>query len=341
MAKSIFLSQVVENCVKDVGCRVDSRHIAFDVDYEVEKKGIRLRGFVHYPQQKWALVNSLSSIAQVQRKKIPIRSGLKILSKKKLRFAQVKVPFANIRFEPKRNGEVRTQAFLGSFVLCYFTRGRYWYCADPNGYLGYIHKNDLVQKTRKEYLAWLNGLRGRVLKDYREGALFLPVASELACADRERVVLPDGRKLRLPKSNLYTYEPAKNRKINSILKTARSFFGVPYHWGGKTSIGLDCSGFTQVVYALHHIALPRDAGQQVNVGRQVGMLGDFSDLLPGDLLFFMGSSSRIIHVGISSGGDRFLHAIIREGITESSIDDTDMGGSSFRDSYIMGRRILI
>src|SRR5207237_7800243 len=58
----------------------------------------------------------------------------------------------------------------------------------------------------------------------------------------------------------------------AVLATARRFLGVPYLWGGCSPLGLDCSGFVQLVYRLHGIMLPRDADKQAYVGRLVHML---------------------------------------------------------------------
>jgi len=135
--------------------------------------------------------------------------------------------------------------------------------------------------------------------------------------------------------------PSENKKARTLVKDAHSFLRVPYLWGGLSRKGIDCSGFAQIVYLLQNISLPRDAYQQIGGARLVGMVGDFSDLLPGDLLFFMGREGRIVHVGISIGCDRFIHATYKDGIRVSRIDDPGWSGGKYRDSYILGRRIFI
>lgn len=81
----------------------------------------------------------------------------------------------------------------------------------------------------------------------------------------------------------------------SILRHARRFLHAPYLWGGKTAMGIDCSGYTQVVMACAGISIPRDAYLQAEQGESI----DFIDLAEvGDLAFFDNDEGRITHVGI-------------------------------------------
>ncbi len=338
--KETLLCDVMQ-CLTEVRSRIDPRHIAFDVRPEKKGGAVILRGFVHFPQQEKAILNSLRNLTRRRRWRIEIHSRLRILSDMPLRFARVRVPAANLRFEAKQDGEVGTQVFVGSYVLCYFSKRGYFYCAEPDGYLGYIRKVSVIEEGREEYLGWLNGARCRLLKGVKAGNLFLPAGAEFACTDGECIILLDGTRMRVNRKDLYFYDPRRPKKIGAILRTARSFLGVKYLWGGKTTDGIDCSGFAQMVFLLNNIVLPRDAYQQANVGRLVGILGDFTDVLPGDLLFFMGGESRIMHVGISLGGERLIHATLEEGIKESNITDPDITGKLFKDLYIMGRRVLV
>ncbi len=93
---------------------------------------------------------------------------------------------------------------------------------------------------------------------------------------------------------------------NGIVSTARSFIGVPYRWGGTSpEHGFDCSGFTMAVYHLNGLDLPRSSRGQWEAGYPVNR----SQLSRGDLLFFATSGGRrISHVGIYTGGEKFIHA---------------------------------
>lgn len=91
-----------------------------------------------------------------------------------------------------------------------------------------------------------------------------------------------------------------------LVKTARSFIGVPYLWGGDgLNDGFDCSGLTMTVYQLNGLDLPRTSQEQSNAGSPVTR----DRLLEGDLIFFHAAKGRnISHVALYIGGDRFIHA---------------------------------
>lgn len=95
----------------------------------------------------------------------------------------------------------------------------------------------------------------------------------------------------------------KSRK--NVIENALSYLNAPYLWGGKTSFGIDCSGFSQMVFRISGIGLLRDASQQATQGDIVNFI---SDAYPGDLAFFDNEEGRIIHVGILLGNNKIIHA---------------------------------
>jgi gamma-D-glutamyl-L-lysine dipeptidyl-peptidase len=92
---------------------------------------------------------------------------------------------------------------------------------------------------------------------------------------------------------------------NHLLKTAYLYLNAPYLWGGKTPFGIDCSGFTQMVYKLNGYKLLRDASQQATQGEALSFIEESE---PGDLAFFDNSEGKIIHVGIIMEDNYIIHA---------------------------------
>jgi hypothetical protein len=92
---------------------------------------------------------------------------------------------------------------------------------------------------------------------------------------------------------------------NCLLNTAFMFLNAPYLWGGKTPFGVDCSGFTQMVYKLNGYKLMRDASQQSKQGEALSFIEESE---PGDLAFFDNEEGNIIHVGIIMDDNYIIHA---------------------------------
>ena len=100
-------------------------------------------------------------------------------------------------------------------------------------------------------------------------------------------------------------EFTSTRDKNQLVKTAYSYLNAPYLWGGKTPFGIDCSGFSQMVYKLNGIQLKRDASQQAKQGENLSFIEESE---PGDLAFFDNKEGTITHVGILLQDHRIIHA---------------------------------
>jgi peptidoglycan DL-endopeptidase CwlO len=94
--------------------------------------------------------------------------------------------------------------------------------------------------------------------------------------------------------------PAPPSQYTGVVGIAMQYLGVPYVWGGSSPSGFDCSGLVMYVYAQVGVSLPHYTGAQWQMGVPVA----YSDLEPGDLVFFDGLG----HVGIYIGGGEFIHA---------------------------------
>lgn len=92
---------------------------------------------------------------------------------------------------------------------------------------------------------------------------------------------------------------------SNLINMAFMYLNAPYLWGGKTPFGIDCSGFTQMVYKLNGYKLFRDASQQANQGEALSFIEESE---PGDLAFFDNEEGNIIHVGIIMDDNYIIHA---------------------------------
>jgi len=127
--------------------------------------------------------------------------------------------------------------------------------------------------------------------------------------------------------------------LETLIKEAKSYSGVPYQWGGNNRKGIDCSGLMVNAFRKINIQLPRTTEEQMTVGKKIRL----KKIKPGDLVFFALTEKRrkISHVGLvsdvlSGKKVKFIHASVSSGVTESSLDS-----DYYRKKFRMARRLEI
>ncbi|MCS7209685.1 MAG: NlpC/P60 family protein [Fimbriimonadales bacterium] len=156
-----------------------------------------------------------------------------------------------------------------------------------------------------------------------------PRAKQVATASKRRA-LQERAGVRSP-SRAAALADASDTLPNPV-RRALSYLGVRYRYGGSSSRGFDCSGFTMYIYRRHGILLPHSASAQYRLGKPVSR----SELRPGDLVFFRTRGRRISHVGIYIGDGKFVHASSSRGRVR--IDTLDSG--YYKQRYVGARRII-
>ena len=122
-----------------------------------------------------------------------------------------------------------------------------------------------------------------------------------------------------------------NSRVYLLNKAYKKYKGTPYRYGGTTSLGFDCSGFTQRVFSEYfHYKLPRTTKAMMRSGKKISK----KQLKPGDLVFFH-TSRRYYHVGIYIGKGAFIHASTSRGVMKSLLSN-----SYWKKKYIFSRRVL-
>ena len=157
-----------------------------------------------------------------------------------------------------------------------------------------------------------------------------------------KVTYPDGRQGYISKSIAMPekkWRSGLKQDAADIIRTAHTMMGIPYLWAGTSSKGVDCSGFMRTILFMHDIIIPRDASQQAYVGEHIDIASDFSNLQPGDLIFFGRKATperkeRVVHVGMYIGGKRFIHS--QGDVHISSFDPAD----ELFDEYNLGRLLF-
>jgi len=112
---------------------------------------------------------------------------------------------------------------------------------------------------------------------------------------------------------------------NDLVRTAHKYLNTPFLWGGRSPFGIDCSGFTQMVYKINGYMLYRDAHQQASQGEVLSFIEESE---PGDLAFFDNEEGEIIHVGILLANNHIIHChgkVRIDRIDHSGIYNVDSG----------------
>jgi len=211
--------------------------------------------------------------------------------------------YVPLRYGPSHKSEMMSQILFGEKYILLEKSGSWLKIkTEFDQYSGWIDNDHLQQSPDEE------NQTGQVLN------------RTLLCFknDKTKLVLEAGCEVFRPNFDDKTFLIGKNTYTTSIdfsnnyltvngslAETAMKYINSPYIWGGRTPSGIDCSGFTQLVFKIHGIPIPRDSRAQAEVGSIINFIDEAE---PGDLVFFDNEIGRICHVGMILSRGLVIHA---------------------------------
>ncbi len=217
------------------------------------------------------------------------------------------IGFVALRAAPTHKSEMVSQLCFGdTFTVLEVENGWKYISMDYDNYQGWIHSSQMTTIPDEDY-KHLNdcehALAGDALGIIRQsdGARFHISAGSSLYINSSGIMKVAGKTFHYEGSRV---SPQK-MEMEKITEVASVFLNTPYLWGGRTVFGMDCSGFTQVVFKMLGIKLPRDANIQSGTGDPVHLIHEAQ---PGDLAFFGKPEEGIDHVGILCGDNTIIHS---------------------------------
>jgi len=217
-------------------------------------------------------------------------------------WGQIVVPSIQIRSKPAETAPVDTEALFGEMLVVYdVAEGWAWVQLLRDGYVGYAQVNAISSDIE----AATHRVKAVGTFVYPEPDIKTPPLAHLSLNSALTVVEQLEQFYRLASGGFVAVRQVaqEDTYARDFVDIAEKFIDTPYLWGGRTRLGIDCSGLVQVSLEAAGITCPRDSDmQRAEVGNDVLMREDYEGLQRGDLIFWPG------HVGIMADGLMLLHA---------------------------------
>jgi len=336
----------------------DKRVALFDVVSEKLEDSYILKGESNLPDAIDALKKRLAQDS------IPFIDSIQVLPSDKLgklTRAIVNISVANLRSAPAHSAELSTQATLGTLVKVYKQHENWYYIQTPDKYLAWVDEGGIEFVDEQNGTNWNRDEKIIYTKTYghafKDPIDTIEIVSDLTAGSLLKLVkegpsnflvrFPDGRNAYVRKNEAVAYNEwleTLSPSNENLVTTAKTMMGVPYLWGGTSTKGVDCSGFTKTIYFMNGMVIPRDASQQIHTGMAIDSTRNFDQLQKGDLLFFGrkatdSTKEKIVHVGMWIGNKEFIHSSGK--VRVSSMDKSSPNYDEFNlNRYLRTKRVF-
>lgn len=229
------------------------------------------------------------------------------VQRRQLPFGICSVACAPIRLKPSDTSEMISQLLFGECVQVH-RKYKSWVFirCTLDGYEGWVDLKQIIRISNEEHLAlssdYACSIEVMQVIYNTENAFPVLLGSSLPHFDGLHVRMPDSKFV----CNGLVLDPTSVEITpERIERLTKLFLHAPYLWGGRSVFGIDCSGFTQVVFKMLGLAIPRDASQQVHEGTIIDFVANAQ---VGDLAYFENEQQKVIHVGIVLDDHKIIHA---------------------------------
>ncbi len=315
-------------------------------------KNITVRGETDMPEAKDKILELLTRSGYTYIDSITVLPDTSVVKKP---WGLVSVSVCNIRTKPAHKAEMATQALMGTPLKILNEKGGWLLVQTPDSYLGWT--DDPVEELSDgELEKWKNSDRiiylkytgvisdshGQTVSDIVFGVILQKTGEQ---KDIYNVLLPDGREGQINKADAADFRlwaASVTPDAGKMTEFARTFLGTPYLWGGTSTKGIDCSGFTKTIYYSAGLILTRDASGQYRYGTKISTEHGCDSLVPGDLLYFGRERDgivRITHTGMYIGDTEFIHS--SRLVRINSFDSTRVNYSKYLLDILQGARRVI
>ena len=328
----------------------DSRVALYDVKITSLNQFIIIKGETNILSAKKEIIYHLESI------KVEYYDSLDLLPNYKYKNGIVNNSVGNLRGKPSHSSELVSQAVLGTKLKILKRTGEWYMVQTPDNYISWIDHGGIKVMSDKNFdNYYLNNYvfsdvygfsyetinKEKIVSDLVLGSVLNVIDTE---SNYYKIRYPDGRIGLVDMNSVISISSLRDNKKSesNLLEYALGLRGIPYLWGGTSTKGFDCSGFTKTVYMMNGLNIPRDASQQINEGKLIDKERKWSKLTVGDLMFFgyyKNGRRRIDHVAMWIGDGKFIQA--SKNVRINSVHSSSPIYDKYHmEKYIESRRII-